>query len=70
MSKPRACRIVLNKNKSHRSHHANVVVSRLTWEDVDAGREGVDKDVVVVSVFSGGRDVYLKVLLITNALIY
>ena len=70
MSKTRACRIVLNKNKSHRSHHANVVTSVLTWEDVDAGREGVDKDVVVVSVLSGGRDVYLKVLLITNALIY
>ena len=70
MSKTRACRIVLNKNKSHRSHHANVVASLLTWEDGDAGREGVDNVVVVVVVLSGGRDLYLKVLLIINVFIY
>ena len=70
MSKTRACRIVLNKNKSHRSHHANVVTSRLTLVDVDAGLEGVDNDVVVVVLLSGGRDVYLKVLLIINVFLY
>ena len=70
MSKTRARRIVLSKNKSHRSHHANVVASRLTWEDDDAGRDGVDSDVVVVVVLSGGRDLYLKALFIINVLIH